>query len=132
MLTKTVDRCGLSSEASYELRLERSKMPETARATRFATDADDGADEVVPPTFLPNARLSWEPAGRSPMVDLGCDLGPGLHGEDGYVSCYSPVRPSRNDGVSMADIADAVGATAPALCRRSNHERMHLYQGGVR
>lgn len=79
-------------ESSYEFPIDRSKVREFAKATKSRNPAHDGADAVIPPTFLTHARLAWEPLEMSPVLDLGFDLGRLLHGEEEYVFYGPPPR----------------------------------------
>lgn len=69
----------------YEFPIERGKIREFARATKSRNPDYDGADAVVPATFLTTARLTWEPAEENPMSSLGFALARVLHGEEEYI-----------------------------------------------
>jgi hypothetical protein len=69
---------------TYEFPIDRSKIREFARATKTRHPEYQGADPVVPPTFLTHARLAWEPRNLDPLTDLGFDLRRVLHGEEVY------------------------------------------------
>lgn len=69
---------------SYEFPVERGKIREFARATKTRNEAHSGPDAVIPPTFLTNARLAWEPKEQSPIPGLGFELARVLHGEEEF------------------------------------------------
>jgi hypothetical protein len=74
---------------TYEMPLERGKVREFARATQSRNPAYDGAEAIIPATFLTHARLAWEPREQAPIADLGFDMRRVLHGEEEYVF-YGP------------------------------------------
>ncbi len=69
---------------SYEMPIEQGKVREFARATGSTDPAYNGADAVVPLTFL-TASAFWEPTDGLSLVErLGVHLPRVLHGAQEY------------------------------------------------
>lgn len=69
----------------YEFPIERGKIREFAKAAHCADAAYEGAQAIVPPTFLTTARINWQPPDENIVAALGFDLRRVLHGEEEYV-----------------------------------------------
>jgi N-terminal half of MaoC dehydratase len=73
---------GREQGPTFEVFVERGKIREFAAAMQSDDPAYQGADAVVPPTFLTTAA-QWAPAGA--RVAHGFDRGRLLHGEQEFV-----------------------------------------------
>lgn len=69
---------------SYEIPIEAGKIREFARATQSRDEHYQGADAIVPPTFLTTARMTWQPADENPLAGVSLDLRRVLHAEEEY------------------------------------------------
>ena len=85
---------------TYELPIERGKIREFARAVQSRDPAHQGADAVVPPTYLTIGRLLWEPREENPLASIDIDLRRILHGEEEYVFHGPPPRAGQTLTVS--------------------------------
>lgn len=69
----------------FEVHIERGKIREFARAVQSADPAHDGADAVIPPTFLTTAHHLWSGVEFSEWIaELGFDPARVLHGEEEF------------------------------------------------
>lgn len=78
---------------AYEIPIERGKIREFARAAKSSHAEHDGADAVIPPTFLTTAQNFWaDPEAARPIAQLGFQLARVLHGEEEYEFFGPPPR----------------------------------------
>lgn len=69
-------------ERMYKLSIEAGKVREFSRATGSDNPAYEGADAVVPATFL--TRFTWADGTPKPTADLGFELARMLHASEAY------------------------------------------------
>ncbi|HEX3795950.1 MAG TPA: MaoC family dehydratase N-terminal domain-containing protein [Acidimicrobiales bacterium] len=76
----------------YPWSAEPGKVREFALAVKAQPSAHEGAEAVIPPTFLTTARLVWEPREQDVMRELHFDMARVLHGEEEYTFFGPPPK----------------------------------------
>ena len=89
-----VDRTALGARGEpFEFEVERGKIAEFARAIHADHPAYQGADAVIPPTFL-TSMFHWERlvSGSNPWDQVAMSQARGMHAEQAYVLHGPPPR----------------------------------------
>ena len=79
----------MASRLPWEMVIEQGKIREFAAAMQSDNPAYQGAEAIIPPTFLVNAA-QWAPAGV--RVNVGFERKRLLHGEQEYVFSGPPPK----------------------------------------